>query len=162
MLSSILVVCTANICRSPAAAALLRAALAESSSTIQISSAGVRALPGRGADPLMCAQMQPLLPEHEQRALGQHTARAISVPLLRSADLVLAMEPSHVQACLAFAPFLRGRVMLFDSPQRLAIADPFGQSVEHYQQCVAHMQRCVGWWSSFLIDTHAPAAPFAA
>lgn len=110
----------------------------------------------------MCAQMQPLLPEHEQRALGQHTARAISVPLLRSADLVLAMEPSHVQACLALAPFLRGRVMLFDSPQRLAIADPFGQSAEHYQQCVAHMQRCVGWWSSFLVDTHASVAPFAA
>lgn len=162
MLSSILVVCTANICRSPAAAALLRSALADSSSTIQISSAGVRALPGSGADPLMCEQVQPLLPAPEQRALGQHAARPISVPLLRSAELVLAMEPSHAQACLALAPFLRGRVMLFDSQQRLPIADPFGQSMAHYQQCVAHMQRCVGWWSTFLADTHAPAASFAA
>lgn len=95
--TSVLVVCTGNVCRSPAAALLLAARLP--SAGIEISSAGTHALEGCPVD----GPMADLL-----RAAEVHTGTFLARPLtprqLDSADLVLVMSREHRSAAVAMRP----------------------------------------------------------
>lgn len=94
----ILTVCTGNICRSPLAEQLLRARLAPLG--IAVESAGVSALVGVGMPD----------PAHEIASqLGvsdadTHVARQVTVDMVRSADLVLAMAREHRRALVELTP----------------------------------------------------------
>jgi protein-tyrosine phosphatase len=82
---SVLLVCTGNICRSPAAELLLRAALGPSSGT-RVSSAGLDARDGEPVAPPMAALLR-------GRGLDPDglRARQLQPEVLRAADLVLTM-----------------------------------------------------------------------
>lgn len=93
----VLVVCTANVCRSPLAEALLAAALPGT----DLASAGVRAMDGAA----MCAVSASLLP-----GAPEHVARQLTTALVAEADLVLTMEREQRSAAVRLAPGSQSKV----------------------------------------------------
>lgn len=94
----IVVVCTANQCRSPVAAALLARALARRGVEASVGSAGLMA----GGEPA-AAGMQ----EAAARLgldLGGHRSRELDVATLRESDLVIGMARHHVRAAVVALP----------------------------------------------------------
>jgi protein-tyrosine phosphatase len=97
-MTRILLVCTANICRSPMGAALLQERLVTFGVHAQVESAGllesgrpiteqaVRLLAARGLD------------------ISDHVSRRLDTDLARSATLIIGMEPRHVQEAVLLAP----------------------------------------------------------
>ena len=94
----LLVVCTGNICRSPAAEFLLRERLGAGDDVI-VESAGTRAMSGRG----VAAPMLELLAQRGIDASG-HIARQLSRPMLEQADLVLTATRRHRAEAAALYP----------------------------------------------------------
>lgn len=97
----ILLVCTANVCRSPLAQALLqhRLRVAGLARRVSVTSAGTRvASPGRRPDP----RVQRLLREAGV-PLGRIRARQLTRQLLARQDLVLVMEAGQLHEVEALA-----------------------------------------------------------
>lgn len=109
---SVLVVCTGNICRSPAAQLVLGTALDDS---VVVSSAGTGAVVGAPVAPPMARLLA---------GLGQDTsgfvARALTAQMVGSADLVLTMTRAHRAAVLDLAPAALRRSFLFTELAPLA------------------------------------------
>jgi protein-tyrosine phosphatase len=101
--ASILVVCTGNIRRSPAMAALLRHGTSSADglegSGVTVSSAGLRAVVGDPVDPLVEQQLR----AHDA-PVGHHAARQLTPELIREADLVITAEREHRAAVVRMAP----------------------------------------------------------
>lgn len=117
MFQNILVVCVGNVCRSPFA----QAKLAKLAPSLNVRSAGVRALQGHPADPQ--AQEQAL---RFGLDLREHRAMQLDDPLCRAQDLILVMEPGHVDAVCAISPRSRGKVMLLSRwDKHQGVPDPY-------------------------------------
>ena len=118
----ILVLCSANICRSPVAAALLAAHLKEAGLARRIATAsagtGVGA-PGARADP----RMQELA-RHRGVRLSRHRAREVSDALMAASGIVYVMEEAHLDAVLQRWPDRAADCSLLDA-QGGPIADPY-------------------------------------
>src|SRR5271169_2978650 len=90
---TVLIVCTANICRSPMAEALLRHALAaqpEPIRSLAVMSAGIAA---RSGEPITDNAVTAL--KRVSIETGRHTARPITQELLDRAQVVFCMTESH-------------------------------------------------------------------
>jgi protein-tyrosine phosphatase len=92
----VLVVCTANIARSPLAEAMLAASLAHHG--IEVASAGTQAHPGYPA-----AEQSQALAEARGLDLSGHLSRPITEELVRGAALVLTMSGRHRDRCAPLA-----------------------------------------------------------
>src|SRR3546814_5479400 len=90
MFKNILIVCVGNICRSPTAEALFAHRL--SGQDLTISSAGIGALVGNPMDKTAHEVLQ-----DNGLELPAHCARQVDSHMLHQADLILAMEHSHIQ-----------------------------------------------------------------
>ncbi|GAA3558462.1 hypothetical protein GCM10022419_043850 [Nonomuraea rosea] len=95
----ILLVCTANICRSAMAEVIAKAMLRSAAFPVATESAGVRAMTGH-----------PMAP-HAISALGKlgldgraHRARPLDLGLVRSANLLLTMEAGHAAVAIGLDP----------------------------------------------------------
>ena len=97
MFQNILIVCVGNICRSPAAEALLANKLEGKGLTI--SSAGIGALVGNPMDKTAHEVLNDHGVEHTA-----HRARQVDSEMLHRADLILVMEQSHIQHIRQIAP----------------------------------------------------------
>jgi protein-tyrosine-phosphatase len=131
---SILVVCTANICRSPMAAALLRHALAaqpEPLRSIPVVSAGVAA---RGGEPATEHSVTTL--RKVGLDLSRHRSQPVSPELLDRALLVLVMTESHREVLRARGGPVE-RIHLFREFLPAAagreIPDPYGGPLPFYE-----------------------------
>jgi len=95
MTNTVLVVCTANICRSPMAAALLAHHLHAAGSSTRVASAGTHALPGEAA-PNSVAVMA-------DRGIDivAHTPRLLARDDIEWADVIVTMEAAHVAHVVA-------------------------------------------------------------
>jgi protein-tyrosine phosphatase len=93
---SILVVCTANICRSPIAAGLLQARFGASGP--RISSAGFLA-GGRPADPFAVAAVREFGVD-----IGAHRSQTITATVVEEHDLVVTMTADHLRQVVDLAP----------------------------------------------------------
>lgn len=131
MAFELLVVCTANICRSPATARALRvhlAALGIDEGLVRVSSAGIRALSGAP----MCAISSELIDEQlVGMAAGhaaEHESRALTADVAAQADLILTADRSHRRDLLAMLPAVRARTFTVRQAARLAswVAAPTG------------------------------------
>lgn len=112
----ILVVCTANVCRSPLGAALLSDAFARAGvEGIDVSSAGVRATPGSPA----CELSMALAPGGSQTATP-HYARLLTAELVDGADLVLTADAGHRGAAAMLSPRAHGRIFTLREAEALA------------------------------------------
>lgn len=112
-----LCVCEGNLCRSPAAEALLRAALGPG---VEVSSAGTRAVVGSPVDPRMGA----LLAGRSLDADG-FRARQLEPALLTGADLVLTMtRPQRARAVELAPSVVRRTFTLRELARLLGDVDP--------------------------------------
>ena len=92
--AEVLVVCTANICRSPAAAALLVRYLGDDG--ITVASAGLEARAGSPMDDAMARLVD--------APTGDFTARQVTPAMLQQADLVLVMTRDQRSAVVGKVP----------------------------------------------------------
>lgn len=112
----ILLVCTGNICRSPMAEAMVRAEAAVAGLDVHAASVGLRALTGP-ADPQARRVMAV-----RGFDIGAHRARRFQPPDARAADLVLAMERTHVVEIVAAAGAVLGHTFTLPEFVRLGSA----------------------------------------
>lgn len=116
---AILVVCTANICRSPMSAGLLARQLGRSTVTIQVTSGGFLES-GRPVDPFAVSAMAARGVD-----ISTHTSTQVTPTLLRQADLVITMTADHVQLAVDMDPKVWPRVFtLTDLTARMAAIGP--------------------------------------
>lgn len=107
----VLVLCRANVARSPLAAAILAAALPE----VEVSSAGVRA---RDGDPAAKGSQQ--LAADRGLDLATHRSRYVTPELVGSSDLVLAMSEAIRDLATPLAPGAARKVFTLRELVRLS------------------------------------------
>jgi protein-tyrosine phosphatase len=150
--TSILVVCVGNICRSPVGERQLAAQLAARGASVTVSSAGIGALVGQGAD----ATASQVAAGHGLSLEG-HVARQFTRALGAAQDLILVMEPGHRREIARSAPDLSGRVMLFDHwLGGSGIEDPYRRSPEMHEAVFARITLAAEAWAAKLAPNLAP------
>lgn len=106
----ILVVCRANICRSPFAQMLLENALTSWAVPPQliVSSAGTGAHPGASICPLVAGSVGP--GATARTGVHEHRSRALDAGLINAADLILSAEAGQRGLASAAAPRSQSRI----------------------------------------------------
>ncbi|RPH29055.1 low molecular weight protein-tyrosine-phosphatase Wzb [Buttiauxella warmboldiae] len=142
MFNKILVVCVGNICRSPTAERLLKSY----QPTLTVTSAGLGALVGKGADEAAVRVAQ-----QHNLSLEGHCAKQVSGRMCREYDLILAMEKRHISALCEMAPEMRGKVMLFGhwDAQR-EIPDPYRKSRDAFEAVYGLLDQSARKWAHAL------------
>lgn len=136
----IMTVCTANICRSPLAEAVLRQALEVNGYQADwtVDSAGTWATVERGAArfTVQAAQARGL-------DVSNHRARMLDGAMMEKADLVLCMTASHVEALRLEFPDHRHKVFMLSEMigKRFDVADPYGGERAEYEQMAEDVTR---------------------
>lgn len=141
MSRAVLVVCVGNICRSPMAAALLGSKLAD----MTVSSAGIGAVVGSGADPAAIALMQ-------QRGLDltDHVARQLDEDIMRGSDMVLTMEQQHTRWITERWPQFTGRVFRWGHWQDFDVPDPYCRGDDAFKDALQLIDSGLEAWVSRL------------
>jgi protein-tyrosine phosphatase len=119
----ILMVCTANICRSPMAEVLWRRqllALDGNRTGEHVASAGTHALLGHPADPEACEVVA-----EWDLDLSAHRAQQVELEQARSFELILTMEQHHKRWIEQQIPVLRGRVHRLGHWLDADVPDPY-------------------------------------
>ncbi|MDG0853354.1 low molecular weight protein-tyrosine-phosphatase [Roseateles puraquae] len=140
-MAAVLLVCTANICRSPMAEAIFKARLGEVFKTV--ASAGVHADPRGGP---VDARAAAALERHKYGLERRWRSRRVDPEQLGQYDLVLAMEAEHVQALRKqAAPEHQARIlMLTDFLPEMAgqdIPDPYFGPVAGFDAVIGMIER---------------------
>jgi protein-tyrosine-phosphatase len=136
-------VCTANICRSPMAEALLRYMVQETlpeCESWRIESAGVNAMEGIPPSRFSEAAMS-----ERGIDISSHRARTISEEMMNEFYLVLTMEKIHKQILKARFPEKSGKVFMLSemSGEEFPVDDPFGATLEDYQRTAEVIERLI-------------------
>lgn len=140
-MANIIIVCTANICRSPVAEAILRDRLSKQGlDGWQVKSAGTWASNGQPASHYSIE----ILAE-EGLDIAGHTSRSVDDHLLGESDLILCMELGHVEALKAEFPQWASRIYPFSemTGQLYGIHDPYGEPRPAYEKMVAELTRLI-------------------
>jgi protein-tyrosine-phosphatase len=128
----ILFVCTGNTCRSPMAEAVARKiAIERGLSDVEATSAGTSAHDGSPA-----SDGALLVGIERNMDLGLHRSQTLTRDLVRSADLILAMGPHHLERIEALGG--SGRAYLLSDfashgKSMRAISDPIGMELDVYR-----------------------------
>ncbi|MBC2710372.1 MAG: low molecular weight phosphotyrosine protein phosphatase [Desulfosarcina sp.] len=143
MTVSVLMVCTGNICRSPMAEGLLLHLLPESlKPLVSVRSAGTHGLYGNRAEPFAVRAVS----AHRADISG-HRARILDAAMVRSSDLVLAMENYHMDKIngLLFFRCKHARLLGTFAPQREnpEIEDPYGLPYDAYETAAKEILSCM-------------------
>lgn len=94
----ILVVCTANVCRSPMAAHFLTAAAAEAGLEVEVTSSGFLLGDQSASDEVLTVMRE------RGVDLSSHRSRLSTPAMVADADLVLTMERRHARDLVLMAP----------------------------------------------------------
>ena len=152
-ISTLLVVCIGNVCRSPMAEALLRARLPG----VDVQSAGLGARDGQPADPHAVDLMR-------ERGLdvAAHRARRGPPGLAMRADLILTMDADQQQRLERRLPAMRGRVFRLGMPDPSTgrahgfdVPDPYLGPRASFEHSLRLIECGVDAWCARI----APAAP---
>jgi protein-tyrosine phosphatase len=151
---AILFVCTANICRSPTAAAVLRSYIERSGrrDEFEIASAGTHDYHvGRPAFPaaVEAARAQGI-------EIGAHAARRVAPGDFERYDLILAMDRGNLAALRAIAPTHSKRKieLLLDYGDRyhgLEVPDPYGGEREDFELALRMIEDGCGGLRDLLV-----------
>lgn len=142
----ILVVCTANICRSPLVEGLLRARLAahQLADQVEVKSTGVYARAGEKA-----SQYSVELLAAKGIDISQHLAAPLSELDVQQADLILVMEERHRQSVFHFSPLDSYKALLLSelANERFDLKDPYGQNKAAYNAMLVTVEQILdrGW-----------------
>ena len=135
LLKRALFVCTGNSCRSVMAEGLLKKALSKAGRfDVEVFSCGVSAFNGLMPTP----ETLDLLAK-EGVSIPDKRTRRLDKTLLKSSDIILAMEKHHEERILDFVPEVKTRVFLLKefvkiSDESLEIGDPIGQGSDFYEK----------------------------
>lgn len=145
----VLLVCTGNTCRSPMAEGILKTLLPdEIAGNVRIRSAGTAALPGTPAAPLAVSALTA-----RGIDIRGHRAAVLTADLLRESDLVLGMEPQHLERARELVPEVADRAHLITergtgsrARPEPGIADPIGGGADTYEDTVHRIRsHLLGW-----------------
>ena len=139
---NIVVVCTANICRSPVGEAVLRQRLLARQNIIgqgeqwRVSSAGTWAEFGQAAS----AYSVELMAE-QGLDISTHGSRPVDRSMLKEADLLLCMETGHAEALRAEFPDQAYKIYLLSemAGPAYSVSDPYGGPRHEYKRMVAEV-----------------------
>lgn len=136
------IVCHANVCRSPVAAALL-----QSQTGLQVRSSGLHASSGQLADPNMVEML-----DNEFPSLRTHRASRFDVEIARSAELILVMEVAQKTQIVSAIPQAAGKTMLFGHwlDDQREIEDPYGREPAVYLDAIARLRSAASAWTERL------------
>lgn len=142
MITSVLVVCVGNICRSPTGERLFKRALPD----LDVRSAGLGALVGHPADKTASevAAAQGL-------SLEGHEAQQLTAEMCRNVDLILVMEKRHIEQVNRIDPAARGKTMLLGHwLNQKEIADPYRKSREAFEEIYGLLENATQKWVNVL------------
>ena len=144
---SILLVCTANQCRSPIAEVLFKELLksqGQTASKWRVESAGVYAAQNSPASPYTREIVAELGLD-----LSEHQSQVITKELVKSFQLVLTMEKWQRQLILQLCPDISNSVLMLSQVVGIEkdIIDPFGMSNNNYREILKEIQNYFeqGW-----------------
>lgn len=140
----ILVICTANICRSPMGELFLWRALA--SHEVLVDSAGIHGQHGMPAD----ATVAKLLRDDGLMQIDEHKSKPVVSGMSGQYDLYLCMEKHHMSDLKAMIPSATGRIYLFSHWQNQEILDPVNQPEVEYRKAFDAIQQAANAWPSKL------------
>jgi protein-tyrosine phosphatase len=141
-MTSVLVVCVGNICRSPIAERLL----ARDVQGLTVASAGLNAVVGHGVQTDMADIARKI-----DIDVSCHSARQFTADLGAAYDLILVMEKAHRNEIARIAPHLMGRALLLDHwSGGEDIADPYRQGVAAYQYAFEKIMISSQTWAAHL------------
>jgi protein-tyrosine phosphatase len=126
---NVLVVCTANVCRSPTAAVMLRRQLERLGVDATVHSAGFldrgRACPPELVDELVTRGLE----------VADHRSKAVNPGMIEAADLVVGMERRHVRDVILASPDAAARAFTLKELVRRGERDtgpPAGAPLEEW------------------------------
>jgi protein arginine phosphatase len=132
----VLIVCTGNICRSPMAEGILRSLMERQglSDQVEVRSAGTWGALGDAASvhAVQAARKQGV-------DISDHRASPLVRSLIREADLILTMDPSHLEEVLSQEPEAEGKAFVLTSyadPETgdpNGVEDPYGSDLALYE-----------------------------
>ena len=130
---SVLFLCYGNINRSALAERYLRQLMGDKCT---VTSCGLHRHARRAADPQMVAVARDVGVD-----LENWSSRTVNEELVRTADVIFAMEAKHLSQLYAEHPQARGRAFLLGSLNPVAegpleIQDPFGKPRAAYERCL--------------------------
>ena len=140
-MADIIVVCTANICRSPVVEAVLNDRLAQKGlEEWQVRSAGTWAQNGQPAS----AYSVQILAE-QGLDISNHASQIITEELLEETDLVLCMETGHAEALRAEFSAQAGKIYLLTEMvgHRYSISDPYGGPRSAYERMITDVTQII-------------------
>jgi protein-tyrosine-phosphatase len=124
------------------AAAALRDELGGEAARIEVGSAGTAAWDGQPATAYSVE-----VAAADGVDLNAHRSRRVTPDLLRQTDLVLVMERGHLAAVQALGADPKRTFVLSEYPEpgdpALPLSDPFGGSLESYEECWRRIRRHV-------------------
>ena len=138
----VLVVCTANVCRSPAAQRFLQKQLLPYGAVVE--SAGTMAIDGNAADDTIAR----LMLERGYEDIVQHRSRALMPSHTNKYQLILCMEREHLARVQALNPSILGRAKLMGHWEgQSEVDDPIGRSVSTYEKSLDRMEILAQQWA---------------
>src|SRR4030042_1951112 len=137
---SILIVCSANICRSPMAEAILKRLVSNRPDADQwhIESAGTWAMKGYPA-----ADYSRIVMQSMGMDISSHQSRAVNSELIRRFDLILTMENNHKEGLIAEFGQDKHRIFMLSEMIGLMmdIPDPVRDQLVDYEETVRLLER---------------------
>ena len=137
---SILIVCSANICRSPMAEAILKHLVAKRPDAVEwhIASAGTWARYGAPA-----AVLSQVVVQEMGMDISAHQSQPVTEALIQQYDLVLTMEGRQKEGLiLQFKPYAKRIYMLSEMVNRVEdVPDPIGGEQTDYQVIAQMLNR---------------------
>jgi protein-tyrosine-phosphatase len=136
-LFKVLMVCTANVCRSPLGEAILKKYVSQEKMTahIAVSSSGIWASDGRKPSALTVE-----VAAENGLDISGHTSQSLNLRLLQQSDLVLCMTPEHRLELSNIFPDQKEKIYTLKGfnrkqvPANEAIDDPIGLSFNFYRR----------------------------
>jgi protein-tyrosine-phosphatase len=135
-----LYLCTANVCRSPAAEYYTRHLFERLGvRNVEVASAGILEMGGQPADPIVVRLLGKMGID-----LSGHHSRRLTPEWAREMDEIIVMERRHRQWVRDNIPEVLPRVSLIREPEdRRDLDDPTGGSLEEYRRAMEMLQQCI-------------------